>query len=140
MAIAQAAWTHGHSLEIEYPNRGSLARKGFSARWTGRGQDNWLHLAIPTPVIVNGKRLRVGSVLVRFRTGGATVKAIHVYDGEKKIAARANLLLKPGQWHVERVDVPGDPEVLWGVGISMLAGAGPDGGWVEVSAAGCDLL
>ena len=143
MAVAHAMWTHGHSIQIEYPERLSkVERKGFSARLTspGAGQPNWLHFAVPTPVIVNGSRLRVGSVLVRFKCGQASIEAIHVYDGENKIAAKDNLSLCPKQWHAERLEVPGNPEVLWGVGISVLVDFGPDDRWVEFSSAGCDFL
>jgi hypothetical protein len=143
MAIAHAMWAHGHSLQIETAGRGKVERKGFSAKYIsqGGGLQNWLHFAIPTAVIVNGDRLRATSAMIRFRCGGGgRVKAIHVYDGEVKIAARDNLNLGPGQWHLERVDVPGGPEVKWGLGISILVDFGPDDRWVEFSAAGCDLL
>ncbi len=143
MALAHAMWTHGTTIQVEYPQKGTVERKGFSAKYKspGAARPNWLHFAIPTPVIVNDKRLRVGSVLVRFRCGGgAVVKAIHIYDGEKKIVGNDNLNLRPRQWHVERVDVPLDPEILWGLGISILVDFGPDDRWIEFSAAGCDFL
>ena len=115
MAIAHAMWTHGHSLQIEYPDRLNwVQRTGYSIRVQARGaaQPNWFHFAIPTPVIVNDTRLRVGSVLIRFKSaGGAFVKAIHVYDGETKIASQDNLNLNPLQWHVERVEVPNHPSI-----------------------------
>ena len=145
MAIAHAMWTHGHSLQVEFLERGKVERKGFSAKYTGTGM-NWLHFAIPTPVIVNDDRLRVGSVMVRFRCGGSQsigrVNAIHVYDGETKIVGKDNLNLSPNQWHFERIEVPGSPEVQWGLGISILVGFDPDcsGCWAEFSAAGCDFL
>jgi hypothetical protein len=143
MALAHAMWIHGHSLQIEYPERLSkVERKGFSAKLisVGAAQPNWLHFAIPTPVIVDGDRLRVGSVLVRFKCGQAFVKAVHVYDGEKKIAAKDNLNLSPEQWHVERMEVPGNPEISWGIGISILVDFGPDDRWVEFCSAGSDFL
>jgi hypothetical protein len=143
MALAHAMWIHGHSLQVEYPERLSkVERRGFSVRLTSpsAGQPNWLHFAIPTPVIVNDNRLRVGSVLVRFKCGIASVKAVHVYDGETKIAAKDNLNLSPKQWHMERIQVPGTPQVHLGLGISVLVDFGPDDRWVEFSSAGCDFL
>jgi hypothetical protein len=143
MAIAHAMWTHGHSLQVEIPTKGNVERKGFSAKYTSNSgaSPNWLHFAVPTPVIVNDARLKVESVLVRFRCGGSgRVKAIHIYDGENKIAGKDNLNLGPTQWHVERLDVPGTPKVEWGLGISILVDFGPDDRWVEFSAAGCDFL
>lgn len=143
MALAHAMWIHGHSLQVEYPQKGTIERKGFSAKYTSMGgaQPNWIHFAIPTPVIVSGTRLRVGSVMLRFKCGGGgRVKAIHVYDGENKIVSKDNLNLGPAQWHFERVDVPGNPEINWGLGISILVDFGPDDRVVEFSAAGCDFL
>ena len=90
MALAHAVWIHGHSMQIEHPDRvDSVRRAGFYIRIDGKpGRDNWFHFAIPTPVIVNDYRLRAGSVLIRFRTGSvdASVRAVHVYDGERPIA------------------------------------------------------
>ncbi len=143
MTVAHAMWTHGHSMQIEYPEKINwVQRKGFSIKVQakGAGQFNWFHFAIPTPVIVEGNRLTVGSVLIRFRSaGGAFVKAVHVYDGETKIASKS-LNLNPTQWHVERVDVPSHPEVMWGLGISVQVDFGPDAREIEFSSAGCDFL
>lgn len=143
MALAHAMWTHGHSVQVEYPGKGTVELKGFSSKYmsSGAALPNWLHFAIPTPVIINDKRVRVGSVLIRLRTGGGgVVKAIHVYDGEKKLTEKNNLNLKPKQWDVPRVDVSGTPEVMWGVGISILVDFSADDRWVEFSAVGCDFL
>ena len=146
MTLAHAMWTHGHSLQVEYPQRGTVERKGFSAKYIrevveGAGF-NWLHFAIPTPVIVSDKRLKVGSVMIRFKSshGQAYVNAIHVYDGEKKIAEKNKLKLYPKQWHVERFDLPTTPQVKWGVGISVLVSFGGDDRVIEFSAAGCDFI
>lgn len=143
MAIAHAMWTHGYSLQVEIPQNGTVERRGFSAKYIAStaGGTNWLHFAIPTPVLVNDKRLRAGSAMVRFRCGtGGSVKAIHVYDAENKIAGVDNINLNFTQWHLERVDVPGDPLILWALGISVLVSSGTTERWVEFSAAGCDFL
>ena len=144
-ALAHAMWVHGHSMQIEYPNRLNwVQRTGFSTKVQSKGpmQPNWFHFAIPTPVIVNDKRLRVGSVLIRFRSAGqAYVKAIHVYDGEKKIASKENIKLSPPQWQVEKVSVPNNSQIFWGLGISILVDFGIDTPReIEFSAAGCDFL
>ena len=147
MPLAHAMWIHGHSMQIEYPDRvDSVRRAGFYIRIEGKpGMGNWFHFAIPTPVMVNDNRLRVGSVLIRFRTGSgdAFVSAVHVYDGERRIARHDNLHLAPGKWHTERFDVPGDPEIRWGLGISIGVGFGVEqmiSHRMEFSSAGCDFL
>jgi hypothetical protein len=125
-------------MQVEYPDRVMVQRKGFSVRASSSlAGDNWFHFAIPTPVIVDDQRLKAGAAMVRFKSDGrATVRAIHVYDGERKIAGRDNLNLGPTQWHTEMLDIPGQPDVLWGIGISVYV-AYP--GALEFSAAGCDF-
>ena len=143
MPIAHAMWIHGHSIRVEYPDRlDSAVRKGYYARLDGKaGTTNWLHLAIPTPVIVEENRLRIDSVMLRFRTSGATVTAVHVYDGENRIASHNGLSLHPDGWAFERFEVAGGPEIRWGLGISFKCefGAGPSRR-LEVCSAGGDFL
>lgn len=150
LKLAQAMWVHGHSMQIEYPERLSeQKRMGFYIRTRGNQfTTNWFHFAIPTPVIVDGKRLLVGSVMIRFRTGpGASVHAIHIFDGEIKIAAHDGLNLSPqGHFVWPRFDVPTHPPIKWGLGISIgikfgdAANLPPNKLLVEVSAAGCDFM
>ena len=143
MTLAQTIWTHGHSLQVEYPERGTIEYKGFSAKYKGNtGKPNWFHFAIPTPVDINDK-LQVGSVSLRFRGGGAAfVESIHVYDGEKKIAGEDKLHLRPTytQWDIYKVDVPIGQEISSSLGISVLVNFGVDDLWIEFSAAGAEFL
>lgn len=147
MALAHAMWTHGHSMVIEYPaSLTATWRAGFFIRVEGKkGTGNWFHFAIPTPVIVDNNRLTVGSVMLRFRTASndAFIHAVHVYDGETKIASHDNLHLAPNQWAFERFDVPPHPEVLWGLGISIGVQFNANQrakNQIEINSAGCDFL
>jgi hypothetical protein len=132
-------------MHIEYPDRiASEWRAGFYIRISGKsGTENWFHFAVPTPVIVNDKRLKVGSVMLRFRTGSADarVKHVHVYDGEKKIAQHNNVNLY-GENMFKRFDVPGHPPVQWGLGISIGVGFGVESmsHQMEFISAGCDFI
>ena len=146
MTLAQAMWDHGHSMQIEYPDRlHSSWRPGFDIRVEGTpNTDNWFHFAIPTTVIVNEDRLRVNSVMLRFRTGSnsAFVHAVHIYDGENRIASHDGLRLSPRDWSFQRFDVPVHPEILWGLGISIgvrFEGTQPADNRMEFSSAGCDF-
>jgi len=137
-------------MQIEYPERLSeQKRMGFYISTRGKPfTTNWFHFAIPTPVIVDGKRHFVGSVMIRLRTGpGASVHAIHIYDGEVKIAAHDGLNLSPqGGFVWPRFDMPAHPAIKWGLGISIgvkfgdAANLPPNKLLVEVSAAGCDFM
>ncbi len=145
MPIAHAMWIHGDSVRIEYPDRmeGDTRRGGAYYKMMGsRLSKNWFHAAIPTALIVEGRRLRLDSVMLRFRTRGAAVTKVHVYDGENQIASHEGLSLSSRDWLFERFAVPDPkPEIFWGVGISF------EGEYdrsrerrIDISAAGADFL
>nr|WP_125778207.1 DUF6623 family protein [Antribacter gilvus] len=120
-------------------------RAGFFARLVGRpSTTNWLHLPVPTPVIVDDKRQMVHSALVRLRTGSprAKITNVHVFDGTRRIAAYDGLSLSPSAFGMERFDVPGRPDVWEGLGVTL--GVRFDGttnaeNTIEIASAGVDL-
>lgn len=122
MPITHAMWVHGHAVQAQNPERGIIGRFGFYATYTATNiYSNWLHFAIPTSVIVSDQRLNVIQIKIRYRTREAgKIKAIHVYDGEIKIASRDNLALQSTDWAVETVVIPNSPDVRWGLGVSIL--------------------
>ena|SRR3982751_1718382 len=149
MPIAQAMWIHGHSMNIEHPDRlASVWRAGFFGRIIGRsGQNTWIHFPVPTPVIVDDTRLCIESALLRFRTTrDAWVTAVHIYDGETKIASHDGLEDAPSVWEVKRFGVPGTPQIQWGIGISVnvffdIDPLATEDYWrIDFSSAGCDFL
>lgn len=147
MALEQASWTHGHGLAVEVPgNIKSEWRAGFFIRLVGRpNTTNWLHFAIPTPVIVKDNRLAIDSALVRMRSEStaADITNVHVFDGENRIAAHDNLDLSPSAWTMLRFAVPNRPEVKWGIGVTLgvrFTGSTDQANTMEISAAGCDFL
>lgn len=140
--LVQASWMHGHKLKVEDGDRARATRMGFHGRVRATaGGDNWVHFAIPTPVILDGRRSKLGSVLLRFRaSGGARVHAVHIYDGEGRLAAHDNLEHAPAAWATERFELPNRPEVNWGLGISVgVRLPGPDS-WIDFASAGADFL
>jgi len=142
--ISHASWIHGHSMQIEYPDRiASQRRAGYSINVEGKpGTSNWFHFAIPTPVIINDTRLRIDSVMLRFTTGSvdAFVRHVHVYDGETKIAEHNDIYLS-GENSFVRLVVPDRPEVRWGIGISIGVGFGVESmdHHMDFISAGCDF-
>lgn len=145
MILARATvWIHGISGQVECPERLEWARRtGFSLRAQSReASHNWFHFAIPTPQILDDTRFRVAVALVRFRSplSGGFVNALHVYDGDLKIASADHLSLHPADWHTERLEAPNRPHIQWGLSVSVLVGFGPDGREIEFSAAGCDFV
>ena len=115
------SWVHGSSMQIEYPNRvTSVRHTGPFVRIEGaEGQNTWVHFPIPTPAVVNGARMKVGTALLSFRTrANATVNEVIVYDGDKRIAEHMDINLKDE--HLDaRFDVPGNPEVNYGINITL---------------------
>ena len=146
MSLAHAMWTHGHSMQVEFQDRVfSITRTGYCVAVEGKpGSQNWFHFAVPTPVIVDDIRLKAQSVLIRFKCGSsdAYVNAVHVYDGEGKIAEFNSLSLNPTDWTVQRFVVPNPPAIQWGLGISIGVGFGVENmsHGILLSAAGCDFL
>jgi hypothetical protein len=149
LKLVHAMWTHGHGAEIQYPNRLAYDRRyGFFIRLKGKPfTSNWIHFQVPTPVIVDSRRLRAGSVMVRFRTGpGASVHAVHVYDGERRIATHNNLNLTSTSFKWPRFDIPKHPHIRWGLGISVGVKFGdganqpPNKLLVDISSVGCDFV
>ncbi len=144
MSIKEASWVHGTSVQLESSSWSAL-RRGFwtTIRPSNESQSGWVHFAIPTPVIIEGTRLKAGSALIRFKTGSrAKITNFHVYDGEKKIASHDGLDLRGDQLQTVRKDVPSDPQVLWGTGISLglqFDGSGPDA-WVALVSGGIDFF
>ena len=120
--IAEASWIHGTAIQIEVPENIEFVRRfGFFTRIIGRpNTTNWLHFAIPTPVIVNNVRKTVGPCMLRFSTGGvgALVRDVHLYDGEVRVVAHNGVNLS-GSQPFTRFGIAHAPKVLWGVGISI---------------------
>lgn len=145
MSLNHALWVHGHGAEIEYPDRvASIVRKGYSIRVQGNPDTtNWLHIAVPTPVIVDDARMRPMNIQFRCKAeGGGSLGAVHVYDGEARIVETESPAgtLDPDGW--VRVRVTDFDDVLcvrWGVGISIQLRFGPAGGRVEFESAGADF-
>jgi hypothetical protein len=88
-----------------------------------------MHFAIPTPVIVDGARLKVGSALISYTTSnGAKITDFRVYDGDKLLVQFSGLNLQ-GNPQLEIREVTGLPSVLAGTVITLRVqfnGNGPD--------------
>jgi pimeloyl-ACP methyl ester carboxylesterase len=147
--LAEASWAHAHDVTVEHPERlESIRHIGSLVSVRGRpGQETWLHFAVPTPVIVDDQRLSAGSVMLRYRTSasGAYIGAVHIYDGERNLAAYNNLSARAETWRFRRFDIPEVPTMHWGLGISLKAvfeagDSDPDGRRIEISAVGCDFI
>jgi hypothetical protein len=146
MAITHAMWVHGTSMKIEYPNRlKSVWKAGFYTRVVGKpNTTNWFHFHIPTVVIDDNKRQMIDSVMLRYRcrTHSAKIRDAHIYDGERKIVSHNNINISSTRFSFRRFNVPGKPDVRWGVGLSLgvsFNGTTDHSNTMEFSSAGCDF-
>lgn len=164
MSALHALWVHGHSAEVEYPDRvASLEYKGNSVNIEGTpSTENWVHFAVPSPVIIDNLRMRPAKILFRYRSpdGGCSVDTVHVYDGENRIAVAerpwGSVTLETCRGTSETGSISEFDEngwkylilgfdalfiisVTYGIGISIHITFGRTGGRVEFEAAGCDF-
>ena len=144
-SIAHASWIHGSSLHVENPAQmESITRFGHATRVVGkRNTTNWIHFAIPTPVIVDNYRNSVGPVILRFITGSTNTKVRDVlaFDGERLIASHFGVNVSGSQL-LGKFGIFGCPLVAWGVGISLglkFGGGTVNERKIDFISAGCDF-
>jgi hypothetical protein len=147
---------HGTGVRIEYPERLSQTQyRAFHARIEGNANtSNWLHFPITTPVVgafymfreeeprgTQYRRYRLEKVFVSFRSGSidARVTSVRVYDGSTQIASFDNLNLF-GEQPMKEFVLPGSPEVMQGICISLGVEFGASGQrWMELQSVGADF-
>lgn len=139
-------WVHGHSAEIEYPAIAQIDRKGSRIRIQGtQHTTNWLHFAVPTPVIVDNYRMRPDYIQVRYKTsGGVTIGRVDVYDGEQKITSHENPEIKwdeiEHRYYINvPVDIAFDETVKYGIGVSIELKFDWLNSQIEFASAGCEF-
>lgn len=142
---AYTVWMHGNSLQVEHPDRlDELWRTGFLGRIVGKaGTENWIHFAIPTPVIADSHRLRATRAVVVFRTDSpdAVLNMVHVYDGERRIAEHTDLrLYADAGW--QTFDIATNTHMRMGIGISLGVSFGvePMRHGIDIISVGCEFV
>lgn len=141
MAISQAMWVHGHSLQSENPAL-PVGRIGWGGQIRGPGSQSWYHIAIPTAVIVTDIRQRIDAAMLYFSSGSqGSIRNVHVWDGDARIATFDNLNLTGTQFFSRHV-LTARPAVNWGIGISFFAALGTDAAnaWIDLHSGGVDFV
>ncbi len=82
-SLTTAMWVHGLIAEAEYPVQTVV--KGWGKEFVGHRNSNWFHIPITTPAILEGDRPKLANVYVFYKTDGAVINALHVYDGPTKL-------------------------------------------------------
>lgn len=122
-----AMWTHGNSLFVETPaNLQSINHFGWGTDlFFTPGKDSWLHIPVPTAVIVNGVRAQLFRFFAFFlvKDGDGIITDVHLYDGPFRIQMFGNLALSGD--HSQALDgantfvLPQPHSVAFGIGISI---------------------
>lgn len=112
--------------------------------------ENFFHFCIPTPVILNDRRVRIDRVFVLFASDpDVQVTKVYVFDGPKAIDISAMPAGVSGrhdgtggladlQDNITRHAVESRPEIFWGVGISVQVRFSQEGN-ITFTAAGADF-
>jgi hypothetical protein len=161
-----ASWVHGNAFQpAERPldgltNVDGIAwtdvvglRQGQGASFRGEaGRANWFHVPIPTPVIVDDRRVRLTQIWLMFQCGTkpsagaasqeANITNIHVWDGPNRIALFGPFNLfgdhrfRLGNGNNFRLNAP--QEIFFGIGLSVHVAFRFEG-TVQFAAAGADF-
>jgi hypothetical protein len=97
MAGFNASWVHGSALVMETPpvDDGAVSainHFGWGTQITMRpGDSRWFHIAIPTPVILNGVRMKLLRVFLQWQQirgfpNSSSISDAHLWDGQTRIA------------------------------------------------------
>ena len=156
MAKLFASWVHGNSVVAQEMGGPPLNwnghswsdlngyRNGFGNNYYLQGNhQNWFHVALPTPVIVEDKRATLDRVMVLFLfPEGVSLNSLHVWDGQDRILQLDGLNVTGN--HSTGLDADNTFDVRhegiqWGTSISMLVSAVVDAG-IFFAAAGGDFI
>jgi hypothetical protein len=122
MAI-KTVWIPGTVTQLERADSAPYGtRYGWGMTFTGfQGETYWFHLAIP--VVTSEEALKLKEVALLFKTSYCFVRAVHLYDGVRKIHEFGGLSLNgdhsagvtPGvnNWTVD------DTPLSFGLGVSV---------------------
>src|SRR5262245_32384808 len=115
-----ASWIHGNEVRVEEPNTLTVKPRGFHAEIYINSSPAWFHIAIPTPVVKDGARMRVTRVMLNFKTElyginvlGApppAITQIAVWDGPNFLA-QVNQIAWSGEHTFEPINIPNAPSV-----------------------------
>lgn len=118
-----ASWASGYTAFPETANLRTL-RQGFGVTFTiPAGRAEWIHLPIPTPVIVENDRATLEKVLVLFHARpNSEIIEVHVFDGPRRISRFSDMRLSGD--HSQGVDARNvftvrQADIAFGIGVTL---------------------
>jgi hypothetical protein len=142
MALKAAMWVHGTIVEAENAVN-FVSRKGWGATFGGQNTFNWFHIPITTPVILDDIRPQLVKVFVFYRTNGAVIRNLHIWDAATRVKVFDNLNLSGD--HSRGIDASNSwviaPPlgIAFGLGISVGVQFLIDPGDILFTSAGADF-
>jgi len=143
MGLKAAMWVHGNIVRAENPPDFET-RRGWGIQFGGRAKINWFHIPLTTPVILDSVRPKLAKIFVFYKTNGATIKSIHVFDGPTKVKAFDGLNLSGD--HSKSLDasntlaITPSLTISSGLGLSVGVEFGATPGDILFTAAGADFM
>jgi len=98
MAGFTASWVHGNAVvqeltQIEDGAVLSFVHYGWGTQIRMRpGFSRWFHIPLPTPVMLDGYRMKLIRAFIHIRHIGAVqfeIRDVHLYDGPHRVAAQS---------------------------------------------------
>lgn len=101
MVAFTASWVHGNAVVAENPPAEDGGLFGFNHFGWGTqitirpGFARWFHITIPTPVILDDKRMKLIRVflgyeqIAGYRNSG-TIQDVHLWDARQRVAMKSN--------------------------------------------------
>src|SRR3954452_21613724 len=122
-----AMWTHGNAVTVENPENLNFVRHiGWGTElFFQPGKASWMHIPLPTPVILGDTRSKLLRVFLMFRVpnNDGQLRSVHLYDGPVRVRTFDGLSSTGDHWNALdgantfKLDQP--YTVVWGLGISF---------------------
>ena len=121
-----ANWNHGNAVTTQNPdNFVSIKPMGWGTDFEFiPGRESWMHIPVPTPVVVKGVRAKVQTFFLLFNSDSAFLREVHIWDGQNRVEQ----FKAGGSWgkHAGGLDsqntftLKQPHSVAWGMSISFL--------------------
>ena len=143
MAKMFASWVHGQAAAAEWqPEEFRIWGPGAYFR-IAKGSDLWVHLAVPTPVLIEDRRATLHAMHYLYTTSdqGSILASVHVRDGDGRFFGRD---VSGFGVHNQGLDADNGIEInwdgiQWGIGLSLKFANLDGAGVFALTAAGGDF-
>lgn len=143
MAGFTASWVHGNAVVSE--GSANLVHCGWGTQIVmPPGQASWFHISIPTPVILDDKRMKLIRVFLQWQQirgypRSVSFADVHLWDGRTRVAKMSNNDFKQDSYATmlghNTYELRQSREWYFGVGLSFRIGGLPmvNGHWVDTA-------